>query len=407
MTVAILKFGGTSLSTVDRVIRVAEIVRAYQASGLQPVVVVSAMEGITNQLVGYARGLGQDQPSPEQDLVFSTGEQVAAGLLALCLNQQGGSARSFLAWQVPILTNGHHAHATIESIGTDALLGCLAHGIIPVVAGYQGVTHDQRITTLGRGGSDLTAVALATALKTDLCHIYTDVDGVYSADPARVPSASRLDSIPASEMLPLARGGAKVLQERSVAWAVSHRVPIRVLSSFHPPTIPHWTGTLITVDATDSNIRPSVRAIASRSDDAVLSVHGLSPQNLHDLSTVIPHESVELHHQDGVTTILLSRLSMQPIQKDLARLRLVQPEIRIQMNPNVGRVQIVGPLIQHLSLEDAVRAELKPHRIETFEAFQSHCSQTFVIPEAHVDRLVERLHHRFMLGRSHADAQIA
>ncbi|WP_020400556.1 aspartate kinase [Kordiimonas gwangyangensis] len=226
------KFGGTSVGDIDRIRNVASRVAKAVADGHEIVVVVSAMSGTTNQLVEYCRAAAPLHDAREYDTVVAAGEQITVGLLSICLQEMGVPARSFLGWQVPIRTNDVHGAARIEEIDTTALDACLRGGRVAVVAGFQGIADDGRITTLGRGGSDTSAVALAAALKAERCDIYTDVDGVYTTDPRIVPRARKLDKITYEEMLEMASLGAKVLQTRSVALAMKHGVRTQVLSSF-------------------------------------------------------------------------------------------------------------------------------------------------------------------------------
>ncbi|MCX7338790.1 MAG: aspartate kinase [Alphaproteobacteria bacterium] len=228
----VLKFGGTSVANITRLEHVANIIKNEAENGHELVVVVSAMAGITNQLTDYARALCPDEITPEHDVILSSGEQVTCGLLALCLRRLGFYARSFLAWQIPILTDSAPAHARITHIPTNELESFMKAGGIPIVAGFQGINPEGRLTTLGRGGSDTTAVALASALGADRCDIYTDVDGVYTADPRLVPAAQKLPTITYTEMFEMAAQGAKVLQTRSVELAMKNNVNVRVLSSF-------------------------------------------------------------------------------------------------------------------------------------------------------------------------------
>ena len=226
------KFGGTSVADVDRIQAVARRVKAAHDEGDQVAVVVSAMAGVTNQLVGYANAISPLHDPREYDVVVASGEQVTAGLLAMALQQQGVPARSWLGWQIRFRTDDAHGKARISGIDDGELERSLAAGEVPVVAGFQGVTSDNRITTLGRGGSDTTAVALAAALKADRCDIYTDVDGVYTTDPRIVAKARKLATITFEEMLEMASVGAKVLQTRAVELAMKYGVRMQVLSSF-------------------------------------------------------------------------------------------------------------------------------------------------------------------------------
>jgi aspartate kinase len=227
------KFGGTSVADIARLEKVSLKVKREVDAGHQVAVVVSAMAGVTNRLVGYAQSLAGNAKSSEYDVIIAAGEQVTSGLLALALSQIGIPARSLLAWQLPILTNFDHGCARIEEINPQQLEECWSKGIVPVIAGFQGLTKKGRLTTLGRGGSDTTAVAIAAAVKADRCDIYTDVTGVYTADPRIVPKAQKLKEIAYEEMFELAAQGAKVLQTRSVETAMNHQVRVRVLSSFH------------------------------------------------------------------------------------------------------------------------------------------------------------------------------
>lgn len=226
------KFGGTSVADAERIQAVALRVKGEVDEGHQVVVAVSAMAGVTNQLIEYCSAISPLHDAREYDVVVSTGEQITSGLLAMALQGLGIQARSWLGWQLPIRTDGVHGKARIRDIDTQELERRLESGEVAVIPGFQGLGDDNRITTLGRGGTDTTAVALAAALHADRCDIYTDVEGVYTTDPRIVPSARKLDKITYEEMLEMASLGAKVLQTRSVELAMNHRVPLQVLSSF-------------------------------------------------------------------------------------------------------------------------------------------------------------------------------
>jgi len=254
MSRLVMKFGGTSVGDVDRIARVARLVAAERKEGRGLAVVVSAMAGETDRLVSLARGAAGEgaNSSPlsgrefddEYDVVVSSGEQVTTGLLALALRRLGVPARSWQNWQIPIRTDAAHAKARIGDISDGDIGASIDSGVVAIVPGFQGVTEGGRVTTLGRGGSDTSAVALAAALKADRCDIYTDVDGVYTTDPRIVAKAQRLEKISYEEMLEMASLGAKVLQTRSVELAFAQRVPVRVLSSFVEPGAPN-PGTLV------------------------------------------------------------------------------------------------------------------------------------------------------------------
>ena len=232
MAVIVQKFGGTSVADLDRIKAVADRVEAAVAGGDKVAVVLSAMAGVTNQLVDWVNQAGAGSDSCEYDSVVSTGEQVTVGLLACVLQSRGFKARSWLGWQLPIHTDGVHGRARITRIETEAIKRGLDDGEVQVVAGFQGISEDGRIATLGRGGSDITAVALAAAIDAERCDIFTDVDGVYTADPRIVAKARKLDKITYEEMLEMASLGAKVLHTRSVELAMKHDVRLQVLSSF-------------------------------------------------------------------------------------------------------------------------------------------------------------------------------
>ena len=227
-----MKFGGTSMAGIDRIRTVAARVKREVAAGNQVAVVVSAMAGETDRLVGFCREASARYDPREYDVVVSAGEQVTSGLLAIALQAAGVPARSWLGWQLPIRTSDAHASARIGEIDMAALDASLSDGCVAVIPGFQGVADDGRVTTLGRGGSDTSAVAMAAAMKADRCDIYTDVDGVYTTDPRIVPRARKLSKVTYEEMLELASVGAKVLQTRSVGLAMKEGVRIRVLSSF-------------------------------------------------------------------------------------------------------------------------------------------------------------------------------
>jgi aspartate kinase len=241
----VAKFGGTSVADLDRIRAVADRVRREHEAGHEIAVVVSAMAGVTNDLVELTRAAHRMHDAREYDVVVSTGEQVTAGLLAICLQEKGIPARSWLGWQLPVRTSDAHARARILDVETEEMERRLADGQVCVIAGFQGLSPDNRITTLGRGGSDTTAVAIAAALNADRCDIYTDVDGVYTSDPRIVTRARKLDKITYEEMLEMASLGAKVLQTRSVELAMNHGVPVQVLSSFDDAVGSELPGTLV------------------------------------------------------------------------------------------------------------------------------------------------------------------
>jgi len=270
MALYVQKYGGTSVGSVERIEAVAEKVKGFRQQGHDVVVVVSAMSGETNRLIALANEI-QERPDPrEMDTLVSTGEQVTIALLCMALKARGVDARSYTGGQVRILTDQYYTKARIQDIETDRIRSDLDQGRVVVVAGFQGVDPEGNITTLGRGGSDTTGVALAAALKADECQIYTDVDGVYTTDPRVVEGARRLEKITFEEMLEMASLGSKVLQIRSVEFAGKYKVPLRVLSSFQD-----GPGTLITIEDDETVEKPVISGIAFNRDEAKLTVVGV------------------------------------------------------------------------------------------------------------------------------------
>ncbi len=279
MSLIVHKYGGTSMGSTQRIKNVAKRVAKWHAAGHQVVVVPSAMSGETNRLIALAKEI-QEQPDPrELDMIACTGEQVSVGLLAMALKAEGVDAVSYAGWQVPVKTDSSFTKARIESIDDARIKADLNAGKVVVITGFQGVDPQGNVTTLGRGGSDTSAVAVAAAIKADECLIYTDVDGVYTTDPRVVPEARRLNVVSFEEMLEMASLGSKVLQIRSVEFAGKYRVPTRVLSSLTDPMIPlaeeAVSGTLITFEEDENMEQAVVSGIAFNRDEAKITVRGV------------------------------------------------------------------------------------------------------------------------------------
>ena len=275
----VMKFGGTSVADLERIRRVGRLVAAEVAAGHKVAVVVSAMSGKTNELVAWTDGCGRaaeglPESDDEYDTVVASGEQVTAGLLAMTLRHMGLNARSWVGWQVPIITDDAHGRARIDEIPPEKLIAAMDSGEIAVIAGFQGVTRDGRISTLGRGGSDTSAVAIAAAIGAACCDIYTDVDGVYTTDPRIERRARKLSKISYEEMLEMASLGAKVLQTRSVELAMAQRVPVRVLSSFVEPGEAPGQGTIV-CDEEEIMEKRIVSGVAYSRDEAKITLFGL------------------------------------------------------------------------------------------------------------------------------------
>ena len=277
MSLLVLKFGGTSVGDVERIKNAAAKVEAEVRNGHKVAVVVSAMAGVTDQLIGYCRAVSPHHDPREHDAVASTGEQVTAGLMAMALKQRGLNARSWQGWQIPLRTDSSFSRALILDIDAKDFRKHIEEGEVGVMAGFQGISNDGSITTLGRGGSDTSAVALAIALKADRCDIYTDVDGVYTTDPRIDSKASKIPHISYEEMLEMASRGAKVLQTRSVEMAMRYRMPIQVLSTFANAVGSELPGTLVT-DGDETMEENLVTGIAYTRDQAKVTLVKVSDQ---------------------------------------------------------------------------------------------------------------------------------
>ncbi|HTZ76858.1 MAG TPA: aspartate kinase [Stellaceae bacterium] len=341
------KFGGTSVADIARIKNVALRVKREVDAGNQVAVVVSAMAGVTNQLVDWTRQTCSLHDAREYDVVVASGEQVTSGLLALALQDIGVNARSWLGWQIPFRTDGVHSKARIAEIPTEDMIRRMDEGQVAVVAGFQGLGPDNRITTLGRGGSDTSAVALAAALKADRCDIFTDVEGVYTTDPRIVAKARKLDRITYEEMLELASQGAKVLQTRSVEMAMNHRVRVQVLSSFNDAP-----GTLV-VDEDEIVEKRVVSGIAYNRDEAKItllkvadrpgvaaSIFGPLADSAINVDMIVQNVS-----EDGRFTDLTFTVAKADLERTVKVLEGKRGELgfaSIKPDPNVVKISVIG-----------------------------------------------------------------
>jgi len=341
------KFGGTSVGDLDRIRNVARRVKSEVDAGNEVAVVVSAMSGTTNQLVEWARDIGPLHDAREYDTIVATGEQVTVGLLSIALQNIGVDARSWLGWQIPFKTDDVHGSARIEDIEADEIKKRLSSGQVAVIAGFQGIGPDGRITTLGRGGSDTSAVAMAAALDADRCDIYTDVDGVYTTDPRIMPKARKLSQITFEEMLEMASAGAKVLQTRSVAMAMRHNVNLQVRSSFNDEP-----GTLV-VDEEQIMEDQKISGIAYSNDEAKVTLAGLpdKPGIAAEIFGMLAdaHVNVDMIVQTASTsgsrtdiTFSLGALDLPKAEQMLNAARDQLGFESIQSDDNVAKVSIVG-----------------------------------------------------------------
>ena len=341
------KFGGTSVADLDRIRAVAQRVKQEVDAGHQVAVVVSAMAGTTNQLVAWARDIGPIHDAREYDTIVASGEQITVGLLAIALQNIGIDARSWLGWQIPFHTDEVHSAARIEHIDTAAIAERLVQGQVVVAAGFQGISPEGRITTLGRGGSDTSAVALAAALEANRCDIYTDVDGVYTTDPRIMPKARKLNHVTFEEMLEMASAGAKVLETRSVAMAMRHNVNLQVRSSFTSDE-----GTMV-VDEDNDMEKQKISGIAYSRDEAKVTLVGL-PDKPGIAATIFEklaenHINVDMIVQsaspDKSRTDITFSVGALNADKAVACLKTIEADLEykdIVSDPDVAKVSIIG-----------------------------------------------------------------
>ncbi len=406
MALIVEKFGGTSIGSVERINIVADhLIKKHQA-GEQLVVVVSAMSGETNRLIGLANDI-TNSPSPrEMDVLVSTGEQVTIALLSMALQQRGNDARSYTGGQVSIRTDDTHSRARIVDIDGAKIKSDLDRGRIVVVAGFQGVDVAGNITTLGRGGSDTTAVAIAAAIKADECRIYTDVDGIYTTDPRVVSNARRLESITAEEMLELASLGAKVLQTRSVEFAGKYKVPLRVLSSFV-----EGPGTLITYEEEGSSMEaPLISGIAFQRDEAKLTIRGIPdhPGIAHQVLGPISdaHINVDVIIQNasakGFTdlTFTVARSDYVACMKILNNLVTELNAQDVKGDNQIAKVSIVGVgMRSHTGVANKMFKTLADNDINIQMISTSEIKISVIVEEQHLEKAVQTLHDAFELEK--------
>ena len=414
MAVIVHKYGGTSMGSAERILNVARRIAKWHRAGHQMVVVPSAMAGETNRLLGLAKAI-TDRPDPrELDQIAATGEQVSVGLLTLALHEQGVKARSYAGWQVPIRTDSAHTKARIESIDDLRVRGDLEAGHVVVITGFQGMDETGSITTLGRGGSDTSAVAVAAALGAQECLIYTDVDGVYTTDPRIVPEARRLERITFEEMLEMASLGSKVLQTRSVEFAGKYRVRTRVLSSLTDPEMDLATeaqsGTLITYEEDKTMEQAVISGIAFNRDEAKITIAGVPDKpgiafkilgpvadaNI-DVDMIIQNAS-----HDGMTdfsfTVHRNELS-KALEVIDAR---VQPQIQareITSDNQICKVSVVGiGMRSHVGVASEMFQTLSAEGINIQMISTSEIKISVVIADKYMELAVRALHKAFGLG---------
>ncbi len=382
MACIVQKFGGTSVATLDRILHVASLVEQTRRAGHNIAVVVSAMAGVTNRLVDYVHSMGSGEGDAEYDSVVSSGESVTSGLLAIALNKRGIPSRSYRAWQLPIITDDHFGQAIIKQVNVDSLIADMNNGITPVISGFQGITENQRITTLGRGGSDLSAVAIASALKASICEIYSDVDGVYTVDPNIYSNAKRLETINYEDMLEMAAQGAKVLQEGAVLYGMRHNTAIRVASSFVD-----GHGTVISADAQDREY--TGMAIGYNVAQLKIAYRGNSNQIAQLLnqnfikSTLIRDISNEI-------TIIIDKQRLPLITDLLERQEYVQSVRQELVREHLSRITIVCS--DPVEEKCANIAQFLQPNVRVFECIPANRQVNLVVPSDSLQEVVGLLH---------------
>ena len=408
MALIVQKYGGTSVGSVERIEAVAERVARHHSDGDQLIIVVSAMSGETNRLLGLARELTSNPSPRELDVLVSTGEQVSMALLAMALHKRGIDALSLKGSQVAIRTDSFHSKARIQSIDDRRLRAELDQGRVVVVAGFQGVDENGEVTTLGRGGSDTSAVALAAAVGADECQIYTDVDGVYTTDPRIVDGAQRLESITFEEMLEMASMGSKVLQLRSVEFAGKYQVPLRVLSSFK-----EGPGTLIKMDEDDPMEAPTIAGIAFNRDEAKLTVIGVpdTPGIAYQILGPIGDANIEVDvilqnvGDEGKTdfTFTVSRSDLEKAEAILESHIVELGALEWRSDSRIAKVSVVGVgMRSHAGVAANMFKALAEVGVNIQMISTSEIKISVIIEEKFLELAVRTLHSAFGLDQPEA-----
>lgn len=406
MALIVQKYGGTSVGSAERIKAVAERIKRFVDRGDQLVVVVSAMSGETNRLLALAEDIHSNPTQREMDVLLSTGEQVTIALLSMALHDLGIGAKSYTGGQVGILTDNAHGKARIKAIDDKAIRASLEQGKVAVVAGFQGTDHEGNITTLGRGGSDTTAVAIAGALKASECQIYTDVDGVYTTDPRVVDSAKRLERITFEEMLEMASLGSKVLQIRAVEFAGKYQVPLRVLSSFE-----EGEGTLISIDDTENMEAPLVSGIAFNRDEARVVVRGVpdTPGVAYKIIGPVSDANIEVDvivqnmAADGSTdlTFTVHRNELEKAEQVTQAIAKELNAREVAVDGNICKVSLVGVgMRSHAGIASTMFKTLADAGINIELITTSEIKISVVIEEKYMELAVRSLHTAFGLDKS-------
>lgn len=406
MSLIVQKFGGTSVANSERINAVADRVKKYVDNGHQVVVVVSAMSGETNKLLKLISEVNSKPDPRESDVILSTGEQVTIGLTALAIQERGVKAKSYTGSQVKILTDNAHSKARIINIGTENIQKDLNNGFVLVIAGFQGADEQGNITTLGRGGSDTTAVAIAAALNADECQIYTDVDGIYTTDPRVVKNAKRLKSITFEEMLEMASLGSKVLQLRSVEFAGKYKVNLRVLSSFEE----EGEGTIITYEEDHKMEDPIISGIAFNRDEAKVTVESIpdTPGIAYQILGPIADQNIDVDMiiqnigHDGLNDFTFT-VNTTELNKTLDILEAMKKKLgakKIIGDPKVAKLSLVGVgMRSHVGVASKMFRTLSEEGINISTISTSEIKISILIEKESLDSAVQALHKAFNLDQ--------
>ena len=394
MKIVVQKFGGTSVGDIERIKNVAAIIIQEKNLGNFPVVVVSAMAGTTNLLVDLAKNFMSHTNSPEYDSLLAAGEQISASLVAMCLNALGIKARSWLGWQLPITSDNNHSKARVLNVNVKAIMESVENDVIPIVAGFQSITDNNRISTLGRGGSDTSAAAISAAINAFRCDIYTDVSGIYTADPRIVGEAKRLNQISYQEMLELSSLGAKVLHERSVEIAMKYKIPLRVLSTFEPDS-----GTMLITDIKPIEDR-FITAVTYSTDECKIEVKNIQEDiEMVDLCDTIAQSSIKM---DMMTQYNSESLNIVfTIKKnDLALVLLTLKNYNINYTSEVAKISLVGVGVKsNTNVIKDVFEILSEKKIKVLLMSSSETRITVLIPKDYTELCIRALHAKFELDK--------
>ncbi|MFL2887595.1 MAG: aspartate kinase [Pelagibacteraceae bacterium] len=402
MTKKVLKFGGTSVGSVKRILHAAEIVKKEHSKGNQVIVVVSAMSGKTNELIGHSNSISEKFNKREMDVLLSSGEQASSALMAGALNEIGVKSKSWMNWQIPILTEGEHTNSRIINISINKINSFLSEGGVAVIPGFQGISQNGEITTLGRGGSDASAVAIAKIFQTDSCEIYTDVDGVYSTDPSKIPVAKKIPKISYDEMLELSSLGAKVIQSSAVQAAMMYDIPLQVKSTFTDRE-----GTEI-FSQENIDYSKAVTGVAYSKDDAKITIIGVEdkPGVAADIFEPLGKDQINVDmviqniSPDGKTTDITFTIKRDELNKTLSTLKS-NDKIKfksLDQNDGVSKISVVGAgMVTTPGVTYKMFRALADEKINILAISTSEIKISVIINEKDTLKAVKKLHSIFNL----------